>query len=173
MLKEASVFEWLDKNVADAKSIVDLGAGQFDKILHGPQDIPRIGIERHKKCVDLWGKGDGFSAVVGDMREFERLLPKSGFNDVALMLDVLEHIDHKSGEKLLRDLQRRFRKILVFTPMGKIVQEGDPWGVGNPYNAHVSGWNAAELEALGFSTVVDVNYHKPGQGAVFAVWERA
>jgi hypothetical protein len=106
------------------------------------------------------------------MRRYEEIAP-TFFDDIALLIDTLEHISKQDGHDLLSKLQARFRKILVFTPLGFMEQDHDVWGMGNPHQIHVSGWSVEELVAHGFECVADPGYHVGRGGAIFAVWERS
>lgn len=67
--------------------------------------------------------------------------------DTVFLIDVIEHLDKQTGERLLKLTERIVRRqIVVFTPLGfveqKIVQGGkDAWGLhGAEWQAHKSGW---------------------------------
>ncbi|MCI4351286.1 MAG: SAM-dependent methyltransferase, partial [Thermoplasmata archaeon] len=63
-------------------------------------------------------------------------------------LDVIEHLPRPDGLRLLREMERVSRGLLlVFTPNGFLPQAGDS----NPHQEHLSGWTAADLRREGFA----------------------
>jgi len=74
---------------------------------------------------------------VGDVREVDRVLPPDAPRyDLALFLEVIEHLDKADGLAVLEMLTRRAKRVLVSTPLGFRRQEID----GLPYETHRSGW---------------------------------
>jgi hypothetical protein len=65
--------------------------------------------------------------------------------DVALMVDVIEHLPHEDGEKLLAALFEAGTDVLVSTPTSFFEQ--DPGN--NPHEAHVSFWSLEDLATCG------------------------
>lgn len=56
--------------------------------------------------------------------------------DLALLLDVIEHLEYDEGLRLLATLTRGARRVLVTTPLGFRRQEVE----GMPHETHRSGW---------------------------------
>lgn len=76
--------------------------------------------------------------ILGDLRNLETLLPASSPRyDLALFIDVIEHLEKPDALKLLDALTRRARRVLVTTPWGFRPQEIP----GMPFEAHRSGWH--------------------------------
>ncbi|HVT78712.1 MAG TPA: class I SAM-dependent methyltransferase [Acidimicrobiales bacterium] len=78
-----------------------------------------------------------------------RSLPyRDGAFDVVVALDVIEHFDKDDAHRVLREMERVTRDIVVIvTPSGFVPQpptETEPW------QEHRCGFEAAELRALGF-----------------------
>ncbi|MGH7742275.1 MAG: class I SAM-dependent methyltransferase [Candidatus Eiseniibacteriota bacterium] len=74
---------------------------------------------------------------LGDLRELDRVLPaEAGRYDLALFVDVIEHFEKSEGGRVLEQLTRRARRVLVATPLGFRRQEIP----GMPYETHRSGW---------------------------------
>lgn len=73
----------------------------------------------------------------GDLRQLEELLPVGGEPyDLALFLDAIEHFEKQEGWRVLAELARRARRVLVSTPWGFRPQEIP----GQPFETHRSGW---------------------------------
>lgn len=74
---------------------------------------------------------------LGDVRDLEGLLPADAPRyDLALFVDVIEHLEKPEGHRVLEALTRRARRVLVTTPLGFRRQEIP----GQPYETHRSGW---------------------------------
>lgn len=79
---------------------------------------------------------------LGDVRELDRVLPgDAGRYDLALFIDVIEHLEKSEGGRVLEALTRRARRVLVATPWGFRRQEIP----GMPYETHRSGWYPWDL----------------------------
>jgi hypothetical protein len=68
--------------------------------------------------------------------------------DAVVLLEVLEHMDKESGEKVINMAKRiAKKKVILSTPNGFINQnEVD----GNSLQKHLSGWKVADLAEYGF-----------------------
>jgi SAM-dependent methyltransferase len=74
---------------------------------------------------------------LGDLRELAQLLPAEPPRyDLALLIDVIEHLEKEEGHRLLTELLLRARRVLVATPWGFRAQEVS----GSPFETHRSGW---------------------------------
>ncbi len=73
----------------------------------------------------------------GDLLQLATLLPAdaNGY-DLALFIDVIEHLAKPDAWRVLGELTRRARRVLVTTPLGFRPQEI----AGMPYETHRSGW---------------------------------
>jgi len=75
--------------------------------------------------------------VVGDIRQLAALLPPDAPRyDLALFIDVIEHLEKAEGYAVLDALLGRARRVLVTTPWGFRPQEV----LGMPFETHRSGW---------------------------------
>lgn len=74
---------------------------------------------------------------LGDIRELGQVLPADVPRyDLVLFVDVIEHFEKPEGRRVLEDLLRRGRRVLVTTPLGFRRQEIP----GMPFETHRSGW---------------------------------
>lgn len=74
---------------------------------------------------------------LGDLRHIDTLLPADAPHyDLALFIDVIEHLVKPEAYQLLDTLVRRARRVLVTTPWGFRPQEIP----GQPFETHRSGW---------------------------------
>lgn len=91
---------------------------------------------------------------------FQDALPTFSSNsfDLCTAIDLLEHLDTADGYRLLYEMQRVSQKtVAIYTPNGFLWQPPSP---NNPYNAHVSGWQAKDLISFGFQSVLGHVGHK-------------
>lgn len=161
---------WIRENTRGSSTVVDLGAGLFDKLSFVPPTCHRIGIDIFPAYLGY--APIGVTAMLGDIRDWERLIePKR--RDTAMLIDVIEHLPKPDGEALLYGLVRSFRKVLVMTPDGYVRQDDDATGFGNEFQNHECGWSKEELEDLGFVVELKPDFHPPpiGRGALFGVFE--
>jgi hypothetical protein len=81
---------------------------------------------------------------LGDLRGLDELLPAGAPRyDLALFIDVIEHLGKAEAWTLLHSLTRRAQKVLVTTPWGFRPQEI----AGMPWETHRSGWYPWEFGA--------------------------
>lgn len=74
---------------------------------------------------------------IGDARQIDRLLPADApFYDLALCLEMIEHLERAEVFEVLDALTRHARRVLVTTPLGFRRQEYSEL----PYETHRSGW---------------------------------
>src|SRR5213593_2519606 len=74
---------------------------------------------------------------LGDLRALDRVLPPDAPRyDLALFVDVIEHLEKAEGRRALEQLLARARRVLVTTPLGFRRQEIP----GQPHETHRSGW---------------------------------
>src|SRR5574341_1579427 len=74
---------------------------------------------------------------IGDARELDRVLPEDApVYDLALFVEVLEHLEKADAWRVLDRLTRRAGKVIVTTPLGFRKQVYTE----TPYETHRSGW---------------------------------
>lgn len=85
-------------------------------------------------------------AYRGDLRELGKLIPPGTPRyDLAIFIEVIEHLEKEDAYAVLRELLRVARKVLVTTPWGFRVQEIE----GMPYETHRSGWYPWDFRRVG------------------------
>ncbi len=74
---------------------------------------------------------------VGDVRQLATLLPPDARGyDLALFIEVIEHLEKPDAWRVLEELTRRARRVLVTTPLGFRHQDYPE----TPFETHRSGW---------------------------------
>jgi hypothetical protein len=75
--------------------------------------------------------------------------------DIVLASEIIEHLPKGMGKKLLSEIERISKKlVVVVTPCGFMPQDDVR---GNPYEAHLSGWNPEDFKLQGYDVRI-VNY---------------
>ena len=83
------------------------------------------------------------NVYLGDLRNLDRVLPAEACGyDLALFIEVIEHLEKGEAWAVLEQLFRRARRVLVTTPLGFRPQEIP----GMPYESHRSGWYPWEFQ---------------------------
>lgn len=90
--------------------------------------------------------------------------------DVALCLDVLEHLPKPAALEFLRDLETMVRRrVVLWLPLGEYRVDADPHHRGNALELHRSFWSAEELRALGYEVEVLPKFHIARYDAAWAI----
>ena len=84
--------------------------------------------------------------------------------DIVLMAEVLEHLDQKTGEKVLKGLWGHSKYLIVTTPT---YESGQGEMFGNPYEAHKSLWSAEQIHEI-----LGVGQYKIIQDRYLIYWAR-
>lgn len=71
--------------------------------------------------------------------------------DLVLLIDVIEHLSREDGEKLMRDLLKISRNVLVSTPKKVKAQEAV---YGNEFERHISQWRQTDFEAISDTALI-------------------
>ena len=102
--------------------------------------------------------------------------------DVISIIDGIEHMDKKTGIKVIKEMKRVAKqKILLFTPQGPSEDgylKNEPhnaWGIegADHLQTHKSGWTIDELRDYGFTVLLaasDISQHGEPYTAVMCEW---
>jgi SAM-dependent methyltransferase len=117
------------------RAVLDVGAGygKFGLLAREYADAVRVdAIDARPPRFPVYDH-----VYLGDVRAVDSLLPADAPRyDLALLIDVIEHLEKPEGWKLLDALLGRAGKVLVTTPWGFRPQEIP----GMPFETHRSGW---------------------------------
>lgn len=141
-------------------SVLDVGTGSgkfgalcreyLDQWLGGSlQRRARIdGIEAHAPYVTALHRAVYDEVVIGDAAEVVRRLGRR--YDLALLIDVFEHLEPARGRRLLADLAPNAASVLVSVPVSFWPQGAD---FGNEFERHRAHYSPRLLRELGFRQV--------------------
>lgn len=148
-------YMWLLRQcIGEANTILDLGCedGRLLELLSNGKKWKVTGVDIFKKNVDAAAKREIFvKAIKGDVVKVSKQLIKEKKKfDVVFCSQVIEHINRKDGEELLKLVDHLAKKrIFMGTPRGFMVQPemflGD-----NPHMVHKSGWSQEDFEQRGY-----------------------
>lgn len=96
-----------------------------------------------------------------DAKMLDQLFLPNSFSAVT-MIDSLEHFTKEDGTSILQQMEKIAKnRIVIFTPRGFFPQEGvDHYNLqGEIYQNHYSGWEAGELENIGYQVIVLKGFH--------------
>lgn len=123
------------------KSILDLGSGygKFGVLSREYLSVERLdGIDAEKPRYDVY---DHF--YMGDLRHLDTLLPAGTPRyELALLIEVIEHLEKPDAIELLGRIGTKARRLLVTTPFGFRHQEF----AGDPFATHRSRWFPWDFE---------------------------
>jgi 2-polyprenyl-3-methyl-5-hydroxy-6-metoxy-1,4-benzoquinol methylase len=130
-------------------SVLDVGCGEatspFRLVERQPQQR-RTGLDHHAPALQRSRSAgvhdDYILSDIFDAAELDKRF------ECVVALDVVEHFDKPNGLRFLHRLEQiASRRVIVLTPNG--FQPSEPFD-DNLSQRHLSGWDAAELRALGY-----------------------
>ena len=139
-------FYYLSKELADCRSVLDLGCGHNSLIqfCHVPWSL---GIEMFEPYIQQSRNRNIHSQYI--QADVRKLKFRDRSFDAVIALELLEHLNKQEGYELIHNMESWARKrVVVSTPNGYL-----PHGCrdNNPFQVHQSGWEIDELRNLGFN----------------------
>jgi len=159
---------------SEVESVIDLGCGigissGWARSV-GVRDI--VGVDCYEGYRTKASEQCNF--VCADALEYISGLEDRSF-DIALMIDLIEHLDKDKAEALIQQAQRVSDHIIIFTPNGFWEQDGTesyPEYGFNPAQVHVSGWDEMDLKEFGFKCEITGDSGN-AESSIIAEWRRA
>jgi len=134
----------------NVRSALDVGCGRgivgaLLRIYRAPERV--VGIDSFRPSIDFVKKLGIYDEVIEqDITKAAIPFENKSF-DIVLCLEVIEHLEKGEGLKLLDELSRVGKQVVVSTP-GAFFEQ--PMHDGNPYQLHKSHYSVRELERKGF-----------------------
>lgn len=137
------------KALADCRTCLDIGCGVNSPARFVPFER-YVGVDGHEPTVEAAKlKYPDKEFLLASAQELPRMFQENEF-DCAVALDLIEHLPKEDGFKFIEDISRIARKkVLLFTPNGFLPQQSHDGDL----QEHLSGWDAAEMKALGFKVI--------------------
>lgn len=142
-------YRMLEKQLADCKTVLDVGCGHSSSIGMIRKNFKSEGIDIFKKTLELSKKKKLHDTYkLGDIKKLSKIYKNDSF-DACVAIDVIEHFTKKDALKLISDMEKiAKKKVILLTPNGYYEQDDYD---GNPYQAHKSGWVKKDLADLGYT----------------------
>jgi hypothetical protein len=141
-------------NETQAKSVLDIGTGRGKYGVLAREYLTPIEYAKDNSGLRIVGV-EGYAEYVTPLHDYiyDETWVGNVFNmqeklkgfDIVLLIDVLEHFSRNAGEKLLKQLVRENKTVLISTPKYVGVQEDEA----NQYQQHQSQWSRSDLTRLG------------------------
>ena len=158
--------------IGPGNTVISLGCG----ICNESRNIIKtdfLGIDLYEPYITKLNK-EGINAIKYDITEVRDIIAENSY-DVVIIMDVIEHLTHEAGLKLIADAESIARKfVFIFTldgfikePVGKGLGT-DAWDLGtNKLQKHISGWSQLDFISRGYNLSCDygLNY---GAKTIFA-----
>lgn len=144
----------LKKSIGDPKTILDLGCedGRLLELLSDGRDWKITGVDLFQKNVKKASQRKIFvETIKGDVvKVAQSLIKKRKKYDVVFCSQVIEHIDRKHGEELLRLVDKLAKeKVVMGTPRG-FMEQPEAFLGDNPHQVHKSGWTEDDFRKRGY-----------------------
>ena len=154
---------WLMRSIRKGATVLDVGCGT--KWYHGF-------IDAEFTSIDAWGSNKPDHVV--DLESED--IPDIGTFDVALVLDVIEHLSKDRGLEILEQVEGLCKKVIILTPLGWDDNTRAVHSLENPYQEHKSlwseddfpGWSRIKLHCFEQGVNSDPKYV---DGSFLGVWE--
>jgi len=143
------------KALSDGRSILDVGCSDglfLSALIHDSKNYTIDGIDIFAKSLKAAKKRGLYQKLIkGDVVTVcASLIKKKKKYDIVLCSELIEHLDKKKGERLLKFLEKLARKrIIITTPNGYLEQQHEHVEK-NPYEFHKSGWELTEFTQRGY-----------------------
>ncbi len=136
----------LKNSLSDCETILDLGCGADSPLQFCKNVKYSVGVETFKPYINISKKKKIHNKYI-NKRLLSVSFPSESF-DAVVILEVIEHLKEKDGYTLLKKINKwAKKKIIISTPNGYIEQQEVDH---NPFQKHLSGWNAKKLGKMGF-----------------------
>jgi SAM-dependent methyltransferase len=134
----------------DAHSLLDAGCGGgvIGALCRIYRSMERqVGVDAYPPALELCRRHHFYDELMELDLTSSRLPFADGSFDVVTCVEVIEHLERGAGLRLLDELERVGRHVIVSTPNGFLEQDDLE---GNPLQRHRSEWSVADFRARGY-----------------------
>ncbi|MEK7090981.1 MAG: class I SAM-dependent methyltransferase [Patescibacteria group bacterium] len=141
-------FSRLEKELANSKSVLDVGCGNDSSLGRLAKTFSSEGIDIYPRCIEISKRNHYHDTYkLGDVRKLGKYYKNKSF-DTLISIDVIEHLTKQEALKMISQMEKIARKkVILMTPQGYIDQKAYD---GNPYQVHHSGWSKKDLQDMGY-----------------------
>lgn len=138
---------WISEDPQSVKRVLDIGTGwgtyynKFGTVNQVLGHAEWIGVEAYQPYIDKFRLETKYHKIIN---QDARTIDYSGLGEFDLVFagDVLEHMTKEDAVKLVADLQKTCRSIIISIPIIHLPQDADA----NPYQEHVKDdWTHEEV----------------------------
>lgn len=134
------------RELSGCKTVLDIGCGPDSPIQRCSNVKYSVGVEPYLPYLNK-SKNKKIHNKYLNKKIEDLSFPNKTF-DAIILIDVIEHMDKKSGEILLNKMGRwAKKKIIITTPNGYFSMGAVD---GNSYQAHLSGWSVEDFAKFDF-----------------------
>ncbi len=135
-------------------TVLDVGCGLSFKTQYIKADI-RVGLDVYRPYLHKIDATVPYICINADASQIDSLFLEKSF-DIVTLLDIVEHLEKPDALELIGKAGKLARRAVVIeTPLGYLPQNMDILGLGGDhFQTHRCGFEAGELEAMGFEIVI-------------------
>lgn len=149
MHKRYDYRQWLIRDLADCKTILELGCGRYSPILQIRMGDFCHAIDIWEPYIELHNKNNDYDLCAqADILEYN--FPEKQY-DAVVIFDVMEHLDRKKVRDfdLFAKMEKAAKKkVIIFTPNGFV--ENDEVD-DDPFQRHISAWEPEDYQRRGYT----------------------
>ncbi|MBW7454715.1 class I SAM-dependent methyltransferase [Paenibacillus sepulcri] len=153
----------LNRRIIYRDSLLDVGSG-LCTLLEYMNFNHIVAMDIHRPyLMNRQYNGSHVIPLNADANQMSRLFVPDSVSAVSF-IDSIEHFTKQEGLALLQSADEIARHhVIVFTPRGYFPQDDvDHYGMnGEIFQAHHSGWEAEELDSLGYDVIIMKQFHGP------------
>lgn len=133
----------------ETESVLDLGCGKgvAAEVFNKEKKYQFFGVDLYEPYLKVCRKRGFYKKLI--KADLKKINFKEKSFDVVILFQVIEHLNKKDSEKLIKKALKFAKKaVLISVPNGNCYQEAYD---GNIYHKHKSSWIPSDLKKLGFT----------------------
>ncbi|OGM33529.1 hypothetical protein A3D00_00145 [Candidatus Woesebacteria bacterium RIFCSPHIGHO2_02_FULL_38_9] len=138
----------------NTRTVLDVGCGdgRFMSVLNADRKWSVLGVDIYKtELIRAEETGVYGEVVLGDVRKIVKIIGNRKF-DTVFCSEVIEHLKKNDGIKLLTDMEKVGKRVVVVTPRGMLTKEEPYFNEGNnQYQIHKSSWEIEDFKKRGYT----------------------
>jgi 2-polyprenyl-3-methyl-5-hydroxy-6-metoxy-1,4-benzoquinol methylase len=141
--QEALIRQWLSVS----EPVLDVGCGASSPLISlGLDEL--YGVDGFEPSAIAARESGAYKAVAcREIIDYMCSVPDRAFSAV-VGLDVIEHFPKEDGARLIQEMERVARRIVVIATPNGFLRQGS---TENPHQVHLSGWSAADFIARSYA----------------------